>query len=81
MPNQYNVPSKAARVTMQRAIAELEGSSLFDISEHFYGKGVCFNCGAEREYGCEPDAQYYECDECGKNAVFGYELAMMHVLS
>lgn len=32
--------------------------------------GFCLACGAEVE-GCEPDAEYYECDECGARQVFG----------
>jgi len=32
--------------------------------------GFCVVCGHEQE-GCEPDAQNYECEECGENMVFG----------
>lgn len=39
--------------------------------------GFCLACGADAD-GCEPDARYYECDECGAKAVFGAEeLAIM----
>lgn len=38
--------------------------------------GFCLNCGAERE-GCEPDAQGYECYDCGKHAVAGAETILM----
>jgi hypothetical protein len=39
--------------------------------------GFCIACGNEQE-GCEPDARKYECEACGKKAVYGSdELAMM----
>jgi len=39
--------------------------------------GVCLNCG-EIAYGCcEPDAENYPCDECGKARVIGIELALV----
>jgi hypothetical protein len=34
--------------------------------------GFCVACGAEAE-GCEPDARRYECESCGKKAVYGAE--------
>ena len=34
--------------------------------------GICIACGADHDE-CEPDAREYECDECGKNAVYGCE--------
>lgn len=34
--------------------------------------GFCLACGAEHE-GIEPDARKYECEECGKNKVYGAE--------
>jgi len=34
--------------------------------------GFCIACGAERD-GCEPDARKYECESCGKRAVYGAE--------
>ena len=34
--------------------------------------GFCIRCGEEQKE-CEPDAQAYECDECGANAVYGAE--------
>ena len=33
--------------------------------------GLCTACGAERD-GCEPDAEDYECEECGEDKVMGY---------
>lgn len=34
--------------------------------------GFCLACGAEA-YGVEPDARKYECEECGKEKVYGAE--------
>tara|TARA_R100001443_G_scaffold51735_1_gene63575 strand:+ start:310 stop:507 length:198 start_codon:yes stop_codon:yes gene_type:complete len=41
-------------------------------------EGVCLECGDVRD-GCEPDAQNYECWECGEHAVAGMEIALMMV--
>jgi hypothetical protein len=32
--------------------------------------GLCVECGSEREM-CEPDAEKYQCETCGKHAVYG----------
>lgn len=34
--------------------------------------GWCIECG-EEAYGVEPDARGYECEACGKHAVYGAE--------
>lgn len=41
--------------------------------------GFCLECGAERD-GCEPDAENYECYECGAMAVMGAENIYMMVV-
>lgn len=38
--------------------------------------GICVKCGAERD-GCEPDAQNYECYDCGERAVMGAEMLLV----
>ena len=38
--------------------------------------GLCISCGAEREC-CEPDAEKYKCEECGKTNVYGVEQLML----
>jgi len=39
--------------------------------------GFCLACGEQAD-GCEPDASEYECECCGKHAVFGAaEILMM----
>lgn len=40
------------------------------------GNGVCVECGFVQG-GVEPDAESYECEECGKLAVFGMEQALL----
>jgi hypothetical protein len=32
--------------------------------------GICIGCGAE-QYGVEPDARKYDCEDCGKPKVYG----------
>ena len=39
--------------------------------------GICLACGTTRDYGCEPDAEGYECDECGEMQVAGVEQALL----
>jgi hypothetical protein len=39
-------------------------------------EGVCKACG-EINGGCEPDAEDYPCEFCGKNAVVGAMNALM----
>lgn len=34
--------------------------------------GICLACGEDAD-GCEPDAERYECECCGKRAVYGAE--------
>ena len=38
--------------------------------------GFCLACGAEN-YGVEPDARKYECEDCGKPKVYGAEEILM----
>lgn len=38
--------------------------------------GLCLACGAEKD-SCEPDAEDYECDECGEERVYGIEQALI----
>lgn len=40
--------------------------------------GFCAACG-EDAYGVEPDARRYECECCGKKAVFGAEELLFHL--
>jgi anaerobic ribonucleoside-triphosphate reductase len=40
--------------------------------------GFCVACGEEAD-GCEPDAEHYECESCGKHQVFGAETLLMHL--
>lgn len=41
-----------------------------------YNPGFCLECGYEQE-GCEPDAEGYECEECGAFAVMGAENVLL----
>lgn len=51
-----------------------------EISEAMFGMdfdaGVCIECG-NRQGGCEPDAENYECEACGEFKVFGLEQALL----
>lgn len=73
-------PSNEAMNTLREIVDDTKGASIYEIDEMFYGKGVCFACGAEHEGSYEPDAQYCKCDNCGADAVFGLELAITWVL-
>jgi hypothetical protein len=39
--------------------------------------GVCLACGEYKWDSCEPDAENYECDECGRERVMGAEQALI----
>lgn len=39
-------------------------------------EGICIKCGRWRE-NVEPDAEKYECYDCGENAVYGAEQAVL----
>jgi predicted RNA-binding Zn-ribbon protein involved in translation (DUF1610 family) len=54
-------------VTLDRVMAAVERQrSSLDVP------GVCIACGAEVG-GVEPDAEEYECECCGEEAVYGAE--------
>lgn len=40
--------------------------------------GFCAACGEEAE-GCEPDARGYECESCGRRAVYGAEELLLRL--
>ncbi len=40
------------------------------------GTGFCLKCG-EDQMGVEPDAEKYECECCGANAVYGAEQLLL----
>ena len=39
--------------------------------------GLCLACGEWTFGGCEPDAENYSCEACGKNKVIGAENALI----
>jgi transcription initiation factor IIE alpha subunit len=39
--------------------------------------GFCTECGEVKYSFTEPDAENYPCEACGKNAVVGFELALI----
>ena len=44
------------------------------------GGGICAAC-KEVTYGVEPDAERYECDSCGKMAVYGAEQYLLRTVA
>lgn len=58
-------------ITLER-IQPLAESQMFGLEN----PGVCLACGEERD-GCEPDAEGYECYECGAMKVMGASELMM----
>jgi len=61
-------------ITEERVIelVERSQSSLDD-------PGLCVACG-EEAMGVEPDARKYECESCGKMAVYGAEELLFHLV-
>jgi len=47
-------------------------SKALDAIESDENLGICLSCGHE-QCDTEPDAQNYECGECGNDSVFGAE--------
>lgn len=56
-----------------------ESQDISQITDEYYGCGICFECGDIRD-GCEPDAEGYECHSCGEYSVYGIEMAFMSLL-
>lgn len=58
------------------------GVLVFEMSEREFASsseesmGICLNCGESRDE-CEPDAENYECYECGTQSVFGVEQLLL----
>ena len=51
------------------------------VEEQMFGlenPGFCLACGADHD-ACEPDAEGYECYECGSRAVMGAENVLMYI--
>ena len=68
MKNGYKIH---ASVTADRVTdAVKRGMSTLD------NPGICLYCGEDAD-GCEPDARRYECECCGKHAVYGAEELLM----
>lgn len=42
--------------------------------------GFCIECGQDAE-GCEPDAERYPCESCGKRAVYGAEELLLRTVA
>jgi len=40
-------------------------------------RGYCTNCEDFTNFNVEPDAENYECEECGENTVIGVEQAIL----
>jgi len=60
-------------ITTDRIISAVE-----DSHSSLSNPGFCIACGEDAD-GCEPDAERYECDSCGKRAVYGAEQLLFYV--
>lgn len=72
--------ANAARVAGRINEPSLDMSRVCDAIEESwrstYNPGFCTECGNEQD-GCEPDAEGYECEACGKHAVSGAETCLL----
>ncbi len=59
-------------ITQERVMEAVE-SQMYGLEN----PGFCLNCGADHD-SCEPDAQGYECYECGKHTVCGAAEILMY---
>lgn len=61
-------------ITLERVMdAETRRNTTLD------NPGFCKACGHEQG-GCEPDAENYECEHCGKRAVDGSFTLLMEIM-
>jgi len=58
-------------ITMKRLLAAVEASQT-DLEN----PGFCIRCGYKQD-GCEPDAEKYNCEDCGHDTVYGAEQIMI----
>ena len=54
----------------RRKMPEIELEQIISAMER--GDGICLVCGSEQS-GVEPDADSYQCEQCGEYAVHGAE--------
>lgn len=54
----------------------IDSELLIEAVESGESVGFCLACGAEN-YGVEPDARKYECEDCGAAKVYGAEELLM----
>lgn len=64
-----------ARNTLN-ALIESCGEDYFEFFEEINGDGICLSCG-NIQGGTEPDAEGYQCHDCGEDTVMGIEQALM----
>jgi hypothetical protein len=62
----------------------MPSNKVFRITEAEYRRlrdedsgGICLACGNIIDSDIEPDAEGYKCDACGKNELYGIELALL----
>ena len=60
-------------ITVERVTAAVK-ESMFSLAN----PGFCIACGEDAD-GVEPDARKYECECCGKRAVYGAEELLFYV--
>ena len=64
---------KARAIDIER-VTEAVQSQMQDLAN----PGFCLDCGDDAD-GCEPDAEHYPCESCGRHSVFGAEqVLLMH---
>lgn len=67
--------STEARQSLNELLHDHEEDMFMLISE-YENHGICYECG-NLQSGVEPDAQGYECEECGAHAVGGLDFALL----
>lgn len=55
----------------------LERGKVIQTATESASKGFCLACANEQD-GVEPDAEDYECEVCGEEAVMGAEQILIH---
>lgn len=69
--------SDDARCKLDELVTD-SGGDPFEVSEEYENQGICYECGYLQDC-VEPDAEEYECEECGQHAVGGLTMALLEI--
>lgn len=63
-------------VNSTESYTSLDPDEIIELIREDSSCGVCVKCGYQ-QYGVEPDARGYQCEDCGQNTVYGAEECLL----